>query len=154
MNLMTKTFTFLCLMTMALTAQAKDLDFSQMTETEQQATGIDKLTPDEQEALLRWITQKQQALIIAERKKNLGLEKKDRKLEESAITAQLVKQYSNQVSQKFYQLSNGQIWKQTSSGHITISRDGPQMITIEPGFMGSWTLKGEGNRSVKVKRIK
>lgn len=154
MNLMTKTFTFLCLMTMALTAQAKDLDFSQMTETEQQATGIDKLTPDEQEALLRWITQKQQALIMAERKKNLGLKNQARKMDENGVKARLVKQYSNQIGEQFYQLNNGQIWKQLSSGRITIDSDGPQIVTIEPGFMGSWTLTGDGNRSVKVKRIK
>lgn len=154
MHLMTKTIVIVISLSLALMATAKDLDFSNMTESEKQATGIDKLSSSEQAALLRWVNQTQQAQIMAERKKNLGLAKTTQEIEESEIKALLVKQYSNQLGDNFYQLENGQIWKQVSTGRISLNQDGPQIVTIEPGFMGSWTLSGDGNRSVKVKRIK
>ena len=154
MQLMTKIFTLLFALTVTGAAAAQNIDFSQMTESEQQATGINKLSAEEQAALLRWVKQKQQAMLMAERKKNLGLTKSARDIDESEVKALLVKQYSNQIGDKFYHLDNGQIWKQVSSGRITVDKEGPQIITIEPGFMGSWTLTGDGNRSVKVKRIK
>ncbi|KAA3649672.1 MAG: hypothetical protein DWP95_01925 [Proteobacteria bacterium] len=154
MPLMIKTITLLFSLTLASLAIAKDIDFSQMTESEQQATGINKLTVEEQEALLRWVKQKQQAVLMAERKKNLGLNTTTRKLQDSKFRALLTKQYSNQLGENFYQLDNGQIWKQISTGRISFDKDSPKIITIEPGFMGSWELRGDGNRSVKVKRIK
>ena len=154
MQLMTKISTLLFSLFIFSTVAAQDIDFSTMTESEQQATGITKLSPDEQAALLRWVKQKQQAELMAERKRNLGLKESSRNMGERQIKARLVKQYSNQIGDKFYQLSNGQIWKQVSTGRITIDKDGPQIVSIEPGFMGSWELSGDGNRSVKVKRIK
>lgn len=154
MNLTIKNTCFTLTLLLSFSIMAQDIDFSQMSESEQQVTGIHKLSASEQEALLRWITQKQQALIMAERKKNLGLKDTLRNMDESTVKARLDNHYSNAIGDQFYQLSNGQIWKQTSSGRITIDKDGPQIITIEPGFMGSWTLTGDGNRSVKVKRIK
>lgn len=154
MHLMTKTITLLICLTFTFSSMAQDIDFSQMTESEKQTTGIDKLSADEQDALKRWIEQKQKAFIVTERKKTLGLENKMRGMDENIIKARLVKKYRNKIGDTFYQLSNGQIWKQLSTGRITVDSEGIQIITIEPGFMGSWTMSGEGNRSVKVKRIK
>ena len=154
MHILTKTITLLIALSFTSVAVSQNIDFSQMTESEQQTTGINKLSSEEQAALLRWVKQKQQAQLIAERKKNLGLKPQSRDMQERQVKARLVKQYSNQIGDKFYQLSNGQIWKQVSTGRITFDSDGEQIVSIEPGFMGSWTLSGDGNRSVKVKRIK
>jgi len=151
---MTKILPLLLALTVTSVAVAQDIDFSQMSDSEQQATGIHKLSADEQAALLRWVKQKQQAQLMAERKKNLGLKDQSRNMKESQVMARLVKQYSNQIGEKFYQLSNGQIWKQVSSGRISFDSDSEQIVKVKPGFMGSWELSGDGNRSVKVKRIK
>ncbi|MEO5596945.1 MAG: hypothetical protein ABIQ97_07340, partial [Lysobacteraceae bacterium] len=53
-------------------------------------------------------------------------------------------------------LSNGQVWQQIDSaaqmGGVNV--DSP-VVTLEPGFMGSWMLSVEGfNSKVRVKRIK
>jgi len=151
---MTKSILFVFILIVAFMGHAKELDFSQMSDDEKQITGIDKLNSAEKDALLRWITQKQQALIMAERKKNLGLTDSKRSYDKDQFKALLVKQYSNQAGEDFYQLDNGQVWKKMSSGHITLPSDSPMIVTLESGAFTSWFMRGEGNRSVKVKRIK
>ncbi len=143
------------LLTFMVPSQAQQIDFDNMSEAEKSATGINKLSDSEKTALLKWVKQEQLTLQAATHKKNLGLQATNAlATDESKINAQLEKQYNNQLGETFYQLSNGQIWKQVSAGRIFLNKDGPQNITIEPGIMGSWEISGDGNRSVKVKRIK
>lgn len=149
-------YVFLMLsLTFTFHSHAQQLDFNNMSEAEKTATGLDKLSDAEKAALLKWVKQQQLTIQAATRKKNLGLQTpEDRTTEESRIKSQLEKQYDNQLGETFYQLTNGQIWKQVSAGRIFLEKGGSQNITIEPGIMGSWELTGDGNRSVKVKRIK
>lgn len=154
-NFMLKYVFLILSLTFTVPGQAQKIDFNDMSESEKAATGIDKLSDTEKAALLKWVQQEQLTIQAASRKKNLGLEKtQTRENNESGVTARLEKQYDNLLGETFYQLDNGQLWKQVSTGSISLDNKGSQTITIEPGFMGSWTLRGDGNRSVKVKRIK
>jgi len=81
------------------------------------------------------------------RKRNAGFETRRQTTERREIRAQLEKQYNDTLGDTYYELDNGQIWKR-------ISTAGRQLVTIEPAMMDSWQMKGDSNRSIKVKRIK
>lgn len=131
---------------------ADDIDFSNMTESDKNKTGLYKLSEREIQALQNWLNTKQEIIAQETREKNAGFEQKQL-TERDTIVAQVEKRYKDPLGNTFYKLTNGQVWKQISTGRITISGETPT-ITIEPKMMGSWMMKGEGNRGVKVKRIR
>ncbi len=87
-------------------------------------------------------------------RRNAGFEARRQGTERREIRARLEKKYDDKLGDTYYELDNGQVWKRISSGSIFLKKDGRQLVTIEPAMMGSWLLKGDGNRGVKVKRIK
>lgn len=53
-----------------------------------------------------------------------------------------------------FRLENGQVWKQSESGRLSLKAERP-MITIKRGWFGAYYLNVEGaNKSIRVKRIK
>lgn len=135
-------------------AQAKSPDLSSMTDEEKQVTGLNKLSPEELNALSDWIKNKQVIIDRETRQKNAGFEARIQSESRREVKAMLEKTYSDKLGDTYYELDNGQIWKRVSAGSIFMKKDGRQLITIEPAMMGSWLMKGDGNRGVKVKRIK
>lgn len=147
----------LCLLSLMFSLSAvvaKTPDLSEMTEDEKQVTGLNKLTADELNALNDWLKNKQRIINREIRQRNAGFESRRQGTERRTIQARLEKSYDDKLGNTFYELDNGQIWKRISSGSVFIKKDGRQLVTIEPQMMGSWSLKGDGNRSVKVQRIK
>ncbi len=151
---MTKKLFLLFLLSTGSVVIAKSPDLSQMTEEEKQLTGLNKLSTDELNALSQWINNKQTNIDRETRKRNAGFEARRQSTERREIRAQLEKKYDDAVGDTYYELDNGQIWKSVSAGSIFLKKDSRQLITIEPALMGSWLMKGDGNRGVKVKRIK
>ncbi len=131
---------------------AENIDFSAMSESEKNKTGLYKLSEREVQALQNWLNNKQETIAQESKEKNAGFEQKQI-TERDTIVAQVAKRYKDPLGNTFYKLTNGQVWKQVSAGRITISGDTPT-VSIEPQMMGSWMMKGEGNRGVKVKRIR
>jgi len=134
-------------------AHAKSPDLSKMTEDEKQATGLNKLSKEELNALNEWIKNEQTNIDRTIRKRNAGFENRTQ-VARTDIRAKLERMYDDKLGNTYYELDNGQTWKRISTGSIFIKEGGRQLITIEPAMMGSWVMKGDGNRSVKVKRIK
>ena len=132
---------------------AKSPDLNQMTEEEKQLTGLNKLSSEELNALSQWLNNKQIIIDREIRKRNAGFESRQRN-ERRDVRASLNKQYTDKLGKTYYELDNGQIWKSVSSGSIFLKPGGRQLITIKPAALGSWSMKGDGNRSVKVKRVK
>lgn len=151
---MIKKLFMLFLLSSCCVVMAKSPDLSQMTDKEKQLTGLNKLSADELNALNQWIKNKQLTIDREIRQRNSGFETRQQSTERREIKARLEKQYDNTLGDTFYELDNGQIWKRISSGSIFLKNDGPQLVTIEPAMMGSWSLRGDSNKSVKVKRIK
>ncbi len=133
---------------------AKSPDLTQMTEEEKQLTGLNKLTADELNMLSQWLKNRQLIIDRETRQRNAGFESRQRGGDRRNIRARLDKQYTDKLGRTYYELDNGQIWKAVSSGSVYLEPDGRQLITIEPAALGSWQMQGDGNRSVKVKRIK
>ena len=50
-------------------------------------------------------------------------------------------------------LDNGQVWQQLATGDSLQLKVGDS-VTLKPGVLGSYSLVGARNRSIKVKRIK
>lgn len=148
-----KLFMLFLLLTCFVVA-AKSPDLSQMTEEEKQITGLNKLSATELSALNDWINNEQNKINREIRARDAGFEARRQSTDRREIRAKLEKTYDDKLGDTYYELDNGQIWKRLSSGSIFLKADGRQIITIEPAMMGSWELKGDGNRSVKVKRIK
>ncbi|TDR19597.1 hypothetical protein [Marinicella litoralis] len=151
---MIKKLTLLLMILMFSLAQAKSPDLSVMTDEEKQLTGLNKLSAEELNALSDWIKNKQAEIDREIRQRNAGFEQRRQVSEKREIKARLEKTYNDKLGDTYYELDNGQIWKRISSGSIFIKKDGRHLVTIEPAMMGSWLLRGDGNKSVKVKRIK
>lgn len=151
---MIKKLSLLLLILMFSVVQAKSPDLSKMTEEEKQATGLHKLSADELNALSDWIKNQQASIDREIRKRNAGFENRRQGSEKRAFKARLEKMYEDTLGDTYYELDNGQIWKRVSSGSIFLKKEGRQLVSLEPGMLGSWMMKGDGNRSVKVKRIK
>ncbi|VAW43799.1 hypothetical protein MNBD_GAMMA02-1273 [hydrothermal vent metagenome] len=151
---MTKKLFLLFLLSTGSVVIAKSPDLSQMTEEEKQLTGLNKLSTDELNALSQWINNKQANIDREIRKRNAGFEARRQTTERREIRAQLEKKYDDTLGDTYYELDNGQIWKRISTGSVFLKKGGRQLVTIEPAMMGSWLMKGDGNRGVKVKRIK
>ena len=151
---MIKKLSLLLLVFLFSVAQSKSPNLSEMTEEEKQTTGLNKLSADELNALSNWINNQQKIIDRETRQRDIGFEARRQASERGEIKARLEKSYDDTLGATYYELDNGQIWKNISSGTIFLKKDGRQLVTIEPGMMGSWQLKGDSNQSVKVKRIK
>jgi hypothetical protein len=151
---MTKKLFLMLILSTCSVVVAKSPDLSQMTEEEKQLTGLNKLSTTELSALNDWIKNEQAKIDRKIREREAGFEARRQGTDRREIRAKLEKTYDDKLGDTYYELDNGQIWKRISSGSIFLKNDGRQLVTIEPGMMGSWQLKGDGNRSVKVKRIK
>ncbi len=151
---MIKNLTLLSMVLLFSVAQAKSPDLSQMTAEEKQLTGLNKLSAEELNALSDWIKNKQAVIDREIRQRNAGFEARRQGKDGRIVKARLEKTYDDKLGDTYYELDNGQIWKRVSTGSIFIKKGGRELVTIEPAMMGSWLLKGDGNKSVKVKRIK
>ncbi|MGJ8663166.1 MAG: hypothetical protein ACSHWU_05915 [Marinicella sp.] len=151
---MTKKLFLFSLLFFCSLGMAKSPDLSEMTEEEKQITGLNKLSADELNALDDWIKNKQAMIDREIRKRNAGFEARRQGTDRREIKARLENTYDDKLGNTFYELDNGQIWKRISSGSVFIKKDGRKLVTIEPKMMGSYSLRVDGNRSVKVKRIK
>lgn len=158
--------------------------FDNMNEEMAVTTGIYKLSQSEKEALLKWmndsnkdnnkvsreiIKQEVRTEIIAENKqneelaeqtiqkqkvKNMGFLQKE--TERAIISSSIVKVAKGADRKNTYTLANNQVWKQTDTSTLFISKKNPNpKITLKPKSMSSWSLYVDGlSRGVKVKRIK
>ncbi|MCX7554550.1 hypothetical protein OS175_11720 [Marinicella sp. S1101] len=151
---MLKKSLLICGILFAFTAWAKSPDLSEMTAEEKELTGLNKLNEEELNALASWLKNEQLKINRKMRERQAGFEAKRGEGQRRTIRARVEKTYNDKLGETFYELDNGQIWKRASSGTIFLKKDGRQLVTIEPAAMGSWELRGDGNRSVKVKRIK
>ncbi|VAW37415.1 hypothetical protein MNBD_GAMMA01-1014 [hydrothermal vent metagenome] len=127
--------------------------FDKMDEKTAVSTGINKLSKDEQNELLRWLESSKKQTIKKEKIKNMGFRKEESEREE--IHTSVVGEFNGWRGKNIFKLANGQIWKQIEKTTFYIPKRENPKITIKPKFMGSWMLYVDGfSRGVKVRRIK
>ncbi|HLF31071.1 MAG TPA: hypothetical protein VI566_08605 [Xanthomonadales bacterium] len=133
----------------------------QMTGKEFDATGLEKLTPEELAALNGWIRGRSLATLDAAKPATAGsgddrgfniqkMQDQDR----TPITSRLVGEFTGWDGQTVFKLENGMIWEQADNDDFYIRAVENPVVNIKPGAFKTWKLSIEGySSSCKVKRI-
>lgn len=132
----------------------------QMTGKEFEATGLEKLTDEELEALNQWIRSRSLATLDAARKQATGEDARGfeqqqiKNMARTTITSRLVGPFTGWDGQTVFRLENGMIWEQVDKDKFYIRQVENPVVTIEPGMFRTWRLSIEGYGSnCRVKRI-
>jgi len=141
---------------------------AEMSAAERAATGLDRLTDEEREALNAWLAMHYAGTASqpspeppTNDEDAFGLEDVRERVEEvfqKAAPDELVStipgNFRGWSGKTVFRLSNGQVWKQASSGRFVVNLDDPT-VTIERGTFGAYYLSVEGYGSrVRVKRLR
>jgi hypothetical protein len=135
--------------------------------------GIEKLSAEEQQVLLRWMDAQQ--CVVAE--KGSPPTSTTRAIVESApspqattsapqnqprwpprakdgpIEARIVGEFRGFLNGRTFVLDNGQRWRQFDTLNWSFERSNPK-VRIRPGVLGSWRMRVEGeNRQVSVRPV-
>jgi hypothetical protein len=134
----------------------------QMTGKEFNATGLDKLTPDELAALNEWIRGRSLATLDEAKPASptgsgdgRGFEnQRISDMDRAPITSRIVGKFTGWDGQTTFKLENGMIWEQADKDKFYIREVENPVVTIEPGAFKTWRLSVEGYASVcRVERI-
>ena len=139
----------------------------QMTGQEFEATGLEKLSPQELEALNGWIRRHSLATLDASSAKEVaangaepqvadqrGLKGKKEEKDRTPITSRIVGRFSGWDGQTVFKLENGMIWAQADKDKFFTKEVENPVVVIEPGMFGTWRLSIEGfNSNCRVERI-
>ena len=137
-----------------------------MTGKDFQATGLEKLSAEELEALNSWIRSRSLATldspkagsgaVYAEQSDDSrGFENEQmRNADKSTITSRLVGSFQGWDGQTVFTLENGMIWEQADKDKFYVKTVENPVVTIEPGAFRTWRLSVEGYASeCRVERI-
>ncbi len=137
----------------------------QMTGTEFSGAGLDKLTPQELEALNAWIRRRSLATLdaapAAAAADSAAAASGDRRgfkddddEERNTITSRIIGRFSGWDGQTVFKLENGMIWEQADKDKFYVKEIQNPVANIEPGMFGRWHLSVEGHDSeCRVERI-
>jgi hypothetical protein len=135
----------------------------QMTGKEFTAAGLQKLTPEELEALNEWIRRRSVATLDAPRQGSYaaggdvderGFEVKNMKMERVPIQSRIKGSFTGWDGKTVFELENGMIWEQADKDKFYIREVQNPEVTIEPGAFRTWHLSVDGYGSeCRVERI-
>lgn len=154
--------TFLCGLALAASAlvawpaHARDgyVDLERRLTPEQlRATGLDRLTAAELELLNRLLREEHTGAARSAAA-NIGLRPSREAEAPTGVESALVGEFRGWTPGAVLNLENGQQWR-VIEGELHTRRVTSPKVTIEPGFMGAWYLKVEGQTPrAKVRRVK
>ena len=146
----------------------------QMSGKEFTATGLDKLTPGELEALNNWIRSHSVATLDQPKSGSYAVtadanadanadaevdergfkNKKDSKEDRTPITTRVKGSFKGWDGHTVFALENGMIWEQADQEKFYTKEVQNPEITITPGMFGTWRLSMVGHNSAcRVDRI-
>ncbi len=138
----------------------------QMSGKEFTATGLDKLTAEELEALNNWIRRHSVATLDQPKAGSYAVtggaevddrgfkNKKDSEEDRSPITTRIKGSFTGWDGHTVFTLENGMIWEQADQEKFYTKKVQNPEITISPGMFGTWRLSMVGHNSAcRVKRI-
>jgi hypothetical protein len=135
----------------------------QMSGNEFSAAGLDKLTPQELDALNAWIRRHSLATLATPAtaaaaatpdtvdRRGLPSDPGD---DESPITSRVVGKFEGWDGQSVFKLENGMIWVQAGRDKFYVKEIQNPAVTITRGMFKSWYLSVDGyDEKCKVRRI-
>ncbi|MDZ4729106.1 MAG: hypothetical protein SH820_04115 [Xanthomonadales bacterium] len=140
----------------------------QMNGKDFQATGLEKLSASELEALNAWIRSRSLATLDTPKAgtptgtvysgqdgDTRGFESEQMKnADRSTITSRIVGKFIGWDGQTIFTLENGMIWEQADKDKFYVKELENPVVNIEPGAFRTWRLAVEGYATeCKVKRI-
>lgn len=137
----------------------------QMTGKEFNAAGLEKLSPQELDALNAWIrkhslatlattSSRATATTTAGTSDDRGLKSDKGEEDTSTVTSKLIGTFNGWDGQTIFKLENGMIWAQDSKKKFHTKEIKNPTVVIEHGMFGRWHLSVEGlDEKCKVKRI-
>lgn len=145
----------LCLFaSVSLVAAAGDKTFpgveKLMTEQEYTAAGLDQLSPEQREALNRWLIR-----YTADEAEFIGSTDTEVKKarQDVSVSARLNESFKGWDGKTKFYLDNGQVWQQRLGGRYHYSGEPPEVL-FKKNFLGFWTMTVvKSGMSVGVKRI-
>jgi len=140
----------------------------QMTGKEFSATGLEKLSKSELDALNAWIREhslatlattptaaKTETVNTADNDSDKDQDKdKDKKKERTTITSKMIGKFTGWDGQTVFELENGQIWAQKGKKKFHSKEIENPVVIIEPGMFGAWNLQVEGLDSEEVRVVR
>lgn len=163
---MIRAFLMLCLL-YAATSRVDAQEFSSLEErmsaAEFKAAGLDKLSPEELEALNRWLRgQRSLQPAYASAAPPASIAEIDRRgLSDGVksgdfIESRILGEFRGWDGTKTtFELENGMVWQSTDPAAKLAVRLTNPTVKLTPGFMDAWFLQVEGyNAKVRVKRLK
>ena len=143
---------FMCLSISALAADEAFPGVEKlMTAEEYEASGLDKLQPEERKALNAWLikftaTEAQALLDTSEEVKEVQAE--------HVITANIKQPFDGWDGKTVFYLDNGQVWRQRLDGRVAYNGE-DTAVEIKQNFLGFYKMRHlASGRSVGVSRIK
>jgi hypothetical protein len=125
-----------------------------MTPEEFKAAGLDKLSPEELEALNRWVVRYTAKDAPEVRRNDVVVQAEIVKIDADAIKTRIAGEFRGWEGETVFRLENGQVWKQRLPGHWSYRADSPE-VELRKNMMGFWVLKVvEADRAVGVTRVK
>jgi hypothetical protein len=137
----------------AVTAEAPPDVRELMTPEEFDATGLERLSPSELEALSRWLLRYTARQTSELRQHSEFVEEEVRRFEEKGIQTRIVGEFNGWHGDTLFRLENGQVWKQRLPGQWRYRANAPE-VELRKNFMGYWMLRVlAADRAVGVTRV-
>jgi len=153
-----KVYLLVALVALAATGIASAAGFSsleeRMSQAEFHAAGLDKLSPDELQALDQWLSTHittTTTYVTPHGSPVFYPKSSDREVVESRIDGK----FSGWSGKNTFRLENGQEWTQAESGSMQTGDYDHPKVRIKPMLVGSWLMYVDGcGCSVRVNRTK
>lgn len=155
MNVRASIFLGLALALGPAQAQNGYVDLEHRFSAEQlRTTGLDRLTPAELEQLNRLLREAHGEAARSAATANVGLRPQRTDEAPARVESTIVGDFRGWTPGAVLNLANGQQWR-VIEGELHVRRSASPPVVIEPGFMGAWHLKVEGQTPrAKVRRVK
>ena len=138
----------------------------QMSGNEFNASGLNKLTPQELQVLNNWLSRHSVATLVQPKDEihpvtnsveedERGFKKEEKsKMDRVPITSRLKGSFSGWNGSTIFALENGMIWEQDDKDNFYIKEVQNPEVTIDPGMFGKWRLSVKGHKSkCRVRRV-
>lgn len=128
-----------------------------MSAKDLQATGLEKLSPQELAALNAWL-RKQFSRVAQTREREVAATYEAKaeveRIAKTFVSSAILGDFSGWSGRTMFRLENGQVWKQTNSDVWHVKTSDPVAVIEKSGFMDTWMLHVDGyDRKTHVTRV-
>ena len=124
-----------------------------MTPEEFSAAGLERLSPQEMDALNRWLIRYPANEAPTQRRASPAVKQAIAEVDATEIRTRIVGDFNGWNGKTVFRLENGQVWQQRMDGRWQRRLKSPEVV-ISKNYLGFWMLRVlDGDRAVGVKRI-